>query len=68
MAQIHVETLKRLRFKMVEQRRALAARQVGSAHTESVENMTRLQEAIEAADRAIADEERLSAEAHRGAA
>ncbi len=58
MAQIHVDTLKKLRTKLVEQRRAMALRQTGASQQESVEFMVNLQTAIEAVDRAIADEER----------
>jgi len=58
MAQIHVDTLKKLRTKMVEQRRATALRQAGASQSESLDLMVRIQEAIEAVDRALADEER----------
>ncbi len=58
MAQIHVDTLKKLRAKVREQRRAMALRQSGSSQTESVELMINIQTGIETIDRAIADEER----------
>lgn len=59
MAQNHIVTLKKLRAKIVEQRRATALRQSGGSQSESVELMTSVQGAIEAIDRAIADEEEL---------
>ncbi len=59
MAQQHIDTLRKLRAKLVEQRRNLALRQAGGSHSESHDNMISLQAAIEATDRAIADEERL---------
>ena len=58
MAQIHVDTLRKLRAKVLEQRRAMALRQSGSSQVESLELMVRVQAGIEAIDRAIADEER----------
>ena len=58
MAQIHIDTLKKLRAKLVEQRRATALRQTGPSQHESAELMTNLQVAIEAVDRAVVDEER----------
>ena len=58
MAQIHVDTLKKLRTKVLEQRRAMALRQSSASQVESLELMVRVQSAIEAIDRAIADEER----------
>jgi hypothetical protein len=58
MAQIHVDTLKKLRTKVLEQRRAMALRQSSASQAESLELMVRVQSAIEAIDRAIADEER----------
>jgi len=60
MAQNHIDTLKKLRGKVVEQRRAMALRQSGSSQNESVEHMTNLQVAIESIDRAIADEHKLA--------
>ena len=59
MAQIHIETLEKLRTKLVEQRRAMALRQTSASQHESVELMVNLQAAIEAVNRALADEERL---------
>ena len=58
MAQIHVDTLKKLRTKVLEQRRATALRQSAASQSESLDLMVRIQEAIEAIDRALADEER----------
>jgi len=59
MARHHVETLKKLRMKMVEQRRAMATRQAGPTHAGGYESIISLQASIDATDRAIADEERL---------
>jgi hypothetical protein len=56
MAQNHIDTLIKLRAKVVEQRRNPALRQSTGSSTESVEFMTNIQVAIEAIDRAIADE------------
>jgi hypothetical protein len=67
MAQNHIDTLKKLRAKVVEQRRAMALRQSGASQNESVEHMTNLQVAIESIDRAIADE-RLMVELEENAA
>jgi len=61
MAQNHIDTLKKLRAKIVEQRRATALRQSGGSQSESVELMTSIQVAIEAIDRAIGDERELEA-------
>ncbi len=58
MAQVHVDTLKKLRAKLIEQRRAMAVRQTGASQHESVELMVSLQTAVEAVTRAIEDEER----------
>jgi hypothetical protein len=58
MAQIHVDTLKKLRTKLLEQRRAMALRQTSASQHESIELMVNLQAAVEAVDRALADEER----------
>jgi hypothetical protein len=57
MAQHHIDTLKKIRTKMVEQRRAMALRHSAPGHMESAEHIVALQNAIEATDRAIADEE-----------
>ena len=59
MARHHVETLKKLRMKMVEQRRAMATRQCGPTHAGGYDSIVALQASIDATDRAIADEERL---------
>jgi len=59
MGQTHVDFLQKLRAKLVEQRRTTAIRQSNPASVEGVDNMTKLQEAIEAVDRAILDEQRL---------
>lgn len=58
MAQIHVDTLKKLRAKVVEQRRAMALRQAGASQSEGLDLIVRVQAAVEAINRAIADEER----------
>ena len=58
MAQIHIDTLNKLRAKLTEQRRTMAIRQAGSPHAENPEHMTTLQNAIESIDRAILDEQR----------
>ena len=58
MAQIHVDTLKKLRNKVLEQRRATALRQSSASQSESLDLMVRLQEALEAIDRALVEEER----------
>ena len=69
MAQNHIDTLIKLRAKVVEQRRNTALRQSTGSSTESVEFMTNIQVAIEAIDRAIADERGLeTAELARGQA
>nr|TFG52552.1 MAG: hypothetical protein E4H34_04855 [Hyphomicrobiales bacterium] len=60
MAQHHIDTLKKLRAKVVEQRRAMALRQSMGSSQESVEHMVNIQTAIEAIDRAIADEQALA--------
>ena len=60
MAQNHIDTLKKLRAKIVEQRRNTALRQASGSSQESVELMTNIQVAIEAIDRAIAEEEELA--------
>ena len=57
MAHHPVETLKKLRAKMIEQRRAMAARLAGSSHTDNYDHWISLQAAIEATDRAIVEEE-----------
>jgi hypothetical protein len=59
MAQTHIDFLNKLRTKLVEQRRTMAIRQSNPSSVESVDNMTKLQEAIEAIDRAILDEQRM---------
>ncbi len=59
--QLHIETLRKLRAKMVEQRRTTATRQAGASHSEGYAPLIGLQDAIEAVDRAIADEESLLA-------
>jgi hypothetical protein len=60
MAQNHIDTLKKLRAKVVEQRRNTALRQSSGSSQESVEHMTTIQVAIEAIDRAIADEQKIT--------
>ena len=60
MAQNHIDTLKKLRAKIVEQRRNTALRQSSGSSQESVDLMTNIQVAIEAIDRAIAEEEELA--------
>lgn len=60
-AQPHIDTLKKLRAKLVEQRRATATRLASATHSQSYDSMIGFQSAIEAVDRAIADEESLLA-------
>jgi hypothetical protein len=59
MAQDHVDALKRSRTKLVEQRRSLVKRDCCSDRNEGyAERIIAIQNALEATDRAIADEER----------
>ena len=58
MAQDHVESLKRSRAKLVEQRRALVKRDGSSDRNEGYsERIVAIQNALDATDRAISDEE-----------
>ena len=58
MAQDHVESLKRSRAKLVEQRRALVKRDGSSDRNEGYpERIIAIQNALDATDRAIRDEE-----------
>jgi hypothetical protein len=58
MAQDHVEALKRSRAKLVEQRRALVKRDGSSDRNEGYsERIIAIQDALDATDRAISDEE-----------
>ena len=58
MAQDHVDALKRSRAKLVEQRRALVKRDCGSDRNEGyAERIIAIQNALEATDRAIGEEE-----------
>ena len=58
MAQDHVESLKRSRAKLVEQRRALAKRDGSSDRNEGYsERIVAIQDALDATDRAISDEQ-----------
>lgn len=58
MAQDHVEALKRSRAKLVEQRRALAKRDGSSDRNEGYsERIVAIQNALDATDRAISDEQ-----------
>ena len=59
MAQQDIDVLKKLRSKLVEQRRSLAIRQSSTTYAENNESIITLQGAIEAVDHAIADEEAL---------
>jgi hypothetical protein len=61
MARRYIDTLRKMRAKMVDQRRNMASRLAATAHTESYDHMVSLQTAIEATDRAIADEENILA-------
>ena len=66
MANENVDGLKRSRAKLIEQRRALVKRDCTSDRNEGFsERIVAIQAAIEATDRAIAEEEQLAAE-HRG--
>lgn len=57
MAQKHVDVLKQLRIRMVEQRRSLAGRDADLGYSDTrTQKLVALQVAIEAVDRAIADE------------
>ena len=57
MAQEHIDVLKNLRVRMVEQRRALAGRDADLGYSDTrTQKLVALQAAIEAVDRAIADE------------
>jgi len=57
-AQDHVEALKRSRAKLVEQRRALAKRDGSSDRNEGYsERIVAIQDALDATDRAISDEQ-----------
>lgn len=61
MAQEYVDALKRSRAKLVEQRRALVKRDCCSDRNEGyAERIIAIQNALEATDRAIGDEERES--------
>ena len=58
MAQDHVEALKRSRAKLLEQRRALAKRDGSSDRNEGYsERIVAIQNALDATDRAISDEQ-----------
>ena len=58
MAQDHVQALKRSRAKLLEQRRALAKRDGSSDRNEGYsERIVAIQNALDATDRAIRDEE-----------
>ena len=58
MAQDHVQALKRSRAKLLEQRRALAKRDGSSDRNEGYsERIVAIQNALDATDRAISDEE-----------
>jgi hypothetical protein len=58
MAEDHVESLKRSRTKLVEQRRSLVKRDCSSDRNEGyAERIIAIQAAIDATDRAISDEE-----------
>lgn len=59
MAQIHIDTLRKLRGKLVEQRRAMALRQSSSSQSESPEHMVNLQKAIETIDLVIVEEQQM---------
>jgi hypothetical protein len=57
-AQDHVEALKRSRAKLVEQRRALAKRDGSSDRNEGYsERIVAIQDALDATDRAISEEQ-----------
>ena len=57
MAQEHIDALKQLRVRMVEQRRARVGRDADLGYSDTrTQNVFGLQFAIEAVDRAIADE------------
>jgi hypothetical protein len=59
LAQDHVEALKRSRAKLVEQRRSLVKRDASSDRNEGyAERIFSIQNALDATDRAISDEEK----------
>jgi hypothetical protein len=59
MSQDHVEALKRSRAKLIEQRRTLVKRDVSSDRNEGyAERIVAIQNAIEATNRAISEEEK----------
>ena len=61
MAQEHVDALKRSRAKLVEQRRSLVKRDSGSDRNEGyAERIIAVQNALEATDRAISEEQEAS--------
>ena len=61
MVQEHIDVLKRLRIRMVEQRRALAGRDADLGYSDTrTQKLVALQIAIEVIDRAIADEVELA--------
>jgi hypothetical protein len=65
MAQEHVEVLKQLRVRMVEQRRVLAGRDADLGYSDTrTQSLIALQAAIEAVDRAIADEVEIARRMH----
>jgi hypothetical protein len=59
MTQVYVEALKRSRAKLVEQRRSLVKRDCSSDRNEGfAERIIAIQNALDATDRAISDEEK----------
>ena len=61
----HIDGLKRSRAKLIEQRRALVKRDGTSDRDEGFSGrIVAIQEAIDATDRAIAEEEKFAAEHH----
>lgn len=68
MAEDYVEALKRSRAKLIEQRRALVKRDCCSDRNEGyAERIIAIQNALEATDKAIADEGTVSAHEAAGA-
>ena len=65
MAQEYVDVLKQLRVRMVEQRRVLAGRDADLGYSDTrTQSLVALQAAIEAVDRAIADELEIARRMH----
>jgi hypothetical protein len=63
----HIDALRRSRAKLIEQRRSLVKRDCASDRNEGYsERIVAIQAALEATDRAIADEEKSALDAEAG--